>query len=143
VQCIPVALIATTLFNNHRTAAGLAAAATRLAPKGAETLAVFGAGKIAPAVIRYLALVRPFKRIFILGKGEQRAGELAALLRTMPEFRGRDVCANANPLAAVYDADVIVTLTTSDSPVIPGARGQRGCFGDPRRRLTPVGSRSR
>jgi len=48
-------------------------------------------------VIRYLALVRPFKRIFILGKGEQRAGELAALLRTMPEFRGRDVCANANP----------------------------------------------
>jgi ornithine cyclodeaminase len=58
-QCAPAALIATTLFNNHRTAAGLAAAAQVLAPAAAETLAVFGAGKIAPAVIRYLCLVRP------------------------------------------------------------------------------------
>jgi ornithine cyclodeaminase len=120
VQCTPMALIATTLFNNHRTAAGLAAAAMRLAPKPAETLAVFGAGKIAPAAIRYLSLVRPFSRIFIIGKGEQRAGELAASLRNTPEFQGRDIRAITDPLAAVYDADVIVTLTTADTPVFPG-----------------------
>jgi ornithine cyclodeaminase/alanine dehydrogenase-like protein (mu-crystallin family) len=128
VQCMPVALIATTLFNNHRTAAGLAAAAMRLAPKGAETLAVFGAGKIAPAAIRYLSLVRTFKRIFIIGRGEQRAGELAASLRTMPEFRGTDVRAITDPLAAVYDADVIVTLTTADTPVFPGRAVKDGAL---------------
>src|SRR5262249_8838680 len=62
VQCAPLALVATTRFNNHRTAAGLAAAARHLARENARTLAVFGAGKIAPAVIRYLTLVRPFER---------------------------------------------------------------------------------
>ena len=120
VQCTPIALIATTLFNNHRTAAGLASAAQRLAPKNAETLAVFGAGKITPAAIRYLSLVRPFKRISITGRGTRRAGDLARQLRGAPEFAGNDIRAVADPAEAVQDADVILTLTTSDAPVFPG-----------------------
>jgi ornithine cyclodeaminase len=127
-QCAPAALIATTLFNNHRTAAGLAAAAQVLAPAAAETLAVFGAGKIAPAVIRYLCLVRPIKRIAIVGRGAERSSELAARLRTLPEYFGRDVHAVADPAAAVAGADLIVTVTTSEAPVFPGRLVKAGAL---------------
>src|SRR5260370_12011342 len=61
VQCAPLALIATTRFNNHRTAAGLAAAARHLARKDARTLAVFGAGESPPAPLPSFALPPPAK----------------------------------------------------------------------------------
>ncbi len=44
-------------------------------------LALFGAGKIAPAAIRYLGLVRSFEAIDIVGKGSERAASLAASIR--------------------------------------------------------------
>ena len=82
--CQPLALIATTAFNNHRTGAGLAVAADVLAPQDARTLTIFGAGKIAPAVLQYLAAVRPFDKIFILGHGSARARELAMSIAQWP-----------------------------------------------------------
>jgi ornithine cyclodeaminase len=128
VQCVPTALVATTLFNNHRTAAGLAAAAQHLAPPKVKTLVVFGAGKIAPSVIRYLSIVRPFERILIVGRGSQRSGELAQTVRAMPEHFGRDVTAVSDAGAAVRDADVIVTITTADTPVFPGREVKPGAL---------------
>ncbi|MEH2470929.1 ornithine cyclodeaminase/alanine dehydrogenase-like protein (mu-crystallin family) [Nitrobacteraceae bacterium AZCC 2161] len=128
VRCVPTALVATTLFNNHRTAAGLAAAAQHLAPPKAKTLAVFGAGKIAPAVIRYLMLARPFERILIVGRETQRSSELAQAVRSSPEFAGRDVDSVTDASAAVRDADVIVTITTADMPVFPGRMVKSGAL---------------
>jgi ornithine cyclodeaminase len=118
--CEPLALIATTLFNNHRTGAGLAAGAAALAPEHAETLVIFGAGKIAPAAIRYIAEVRSLKRIFIFGQGKDRALALADVLSRWPLLSGCDVSADADLEAAVAAADIIVTLTTSSTPVFPG-----------------------
>jgi ornithine cyclodeaminase/alanine dehydrogenase-like protein (mu-crystallin family) len=128
VRCVPTALVATTLFNNHRTAAGLAAAAQHLAPPKATTLAVFGAGKIAPAVIRYLMLVRPFERILIIGRETHRSSELAQAIRSASEFAGSDVEAVSDASAAVRDADVIVTITTADMPVFPGRNVKSGAL---------------
>ncbi|HEY6834116.1 MAG TPA: NAD(P)-binding domain-containing protein [Pseudolabrys sp.] len=126
VECRPLAMIATTAFNNHRTAAGLAAAARRLAPPQARTLAVFGAGKIAPAVIRYLSAVRLFERILIVGHGPTRAGELAAAVGRWPGFEDRLVKAESDPAEAARQADVIVTITTAKTPVFPGAAAKSG-----------------
>jgi ornithine cyclodeaminase/alanine dehydrogenase-like protein (mu-crystallin family) len=128
VQCVPRALIAATLFNNHRTAAGVAAATRALAPPRAKKLAVFGAGKIAPEIIRYLARVRPFETIMIAGRGPQRAHDLAQRLREEPEFSGIDVDGTTDASAAVRDADVIVTVTTADAPVFPGRDVKPGAF---------------
>jgi ornithine cyclodeaminase/alanine dehydrogenase-like protein (mu-crystallin family) len=128
LQCRPTALIATTAFNNHRTAAGLAAAADRLAPVRTRSLAVFGAGKIAPAVIRYLALVRPLERIAIVGRGSQRSHELAKTMRNLPDFARCEVRPSTDPAEAVEDADVIVTITTADQPVFPGRNVKPGAF---------------
>ena len=126
VRCVPTALMATTLFNNHRTAAGLAAAARHLAPPKAKTLAVFGAGKIAPSVIRYLMLTRPFERVLIIGREPRRSSELALAIRSSSEFAERDVEAVTDAGAAVRDADVIVTITTADMPVFPGRMVKSG-----------------
>lgn len=118
--CVPLALIATTKFNNHRTAAGLAVAADLLAPKDAKTLVVFGAGKIAPAAIRYLYAVRKFTKIIILGKGPGRSAELARSLAGNAAFSDCAIGAGHDAAAATREADVIVTLTTSSTAVFPG-----------------------
>lgn len=127
-QCMPLAMIATTLFNNHRTAAGLAAAADALAPASVRRLALFGAGKIAPAAVRYLCAVRSFEAIDIVGKGLARASALADALRQMPQFSGIEIRASNDPEPAAAHADVIVTLTTSETPVFPGRAVRDGAL---------------
>ncbi len=126
--CSPLALIATTGFNNHRTAAGFAAAAQLLAPANSETLVIFGAGKIAPAAIRYLRHVRPIKRVLIVGRGPERATALADRVKVWPGFTDVSVEAMQDPAVAAAQADIIVTVTTSDTPVFPGAAVKPGAF---------------
>jgi len=128
VACRPVAWLSTTGFNNHRTAAGLAAAADRLAPRDARALTVFGAGKIAPAVIRYLKTVRPLERIVIVGRGPARAAALAARLKQQGDYAYCEVRAEADATSAVRDADIVVTITTATQPVFPGDAVQRGAL---------------
>lgn len=118
--CRVRALLTTTTFNNHRTAAGLAVAVDRFTPLGVETLTIIGAGKIAPAAIRYLKEVRPFRRITIVGHGPKRASELAERTRRDPAFADCDIRATTDATQATTGADVLVTLTTAATPVFPG-----------------------
>jgi ornithine cyclodeaminase len=126
VSCAPLALLATNAFNDHRTAAGLAAAADKLAPPQAKTLVVFGAGKLAPAVVRYLKLVRHFECVLIIGRRLARAKELAERLTHDPEFDGCEIAAETDADKAVSAADVIVTVTTATEPVFPGKAAKPG-----------------
>lgn len=120
----PAALLSTELFNEHRTAAGFAAAARVLAP-GAETLTVFGAGKSAPETIRYLRLALPgLRRIIVAGRSPAR---LAALAATMAG-EGIAIEAGLAPAEAAAAADVIVTVTTASEPVFPGAMVRPGAL---------------
>lgn len=118
----PRALLAASAFNEHRTAAGFAAAALRLAPPGAETLAVFGAGRSAPETIRYLAAALPsLGRVLIVGRSPERVAALAARIRTWPDTAHLAVATDRTGAEAADRADVIVTVTTSAEPVFPGA----------------------
>lgn len=118
----PRALIAASAFNEHRTAAGFAAAALRLAPPGAETLAVFGAGRSAPETIRYLAAALPLLgRVAIVGRAPERVAALAARVRQWPDTAHLAVETDLSAADAGRAADVIVTVTTSTEPVFPGA----------------------
>ena len=119
-ECRVRALLATTEFNNHRTAAGLAAAVDHFAPSRVESLTIFGAGKIAPATIRYLMSVRPFRKLTIVGRGLKRASELAERTRRDPAFFDCEIRATTDAAQAAGAADVLVTLTTSGDPVFPG-----------------------
>jgi ornithine cyclodeaminase len=123
----PRTLLAARLFNDHRTAAGFAAAAEVLAQPDARTLAIFGAGKSAPMTLRYLKAARPsLAELRLVGRAPERVAALKRLAEGWPEFAGVDVRTGLSPGEAVSGADLIVTVTTSDQPVFPGEAARAG-----------------
>lgn len=118
--CRPRAFIAAAGLNDHRTAAGFAAAARALGGGKARTLTVFGAGKIAAPAIRYIVEVCPIARVNIVARRPGRAEALAEALQKMPRMRGIEVSAALAREEAARQADIIVTVTTSDTPVVLG-----------------------
>ena len=82
----PRGLIAANAFNDHRTAAGLAAATRALAREDARTYTVYGAGKISFQAVRYVASVRPIERIILCSRTQSRVLALAERVRRTPEL---------------------------------------------------------
>ncbi|WP_284179515.1 ornithine cyclodeaminase family protein [Rhabdaerophilum sp. SD176] len=123
----PRALLAARAFNDHRTAAGFAVGADRLAAANAGILALFGAGKSAPLTLRYLKAVRPsIREIRLAGRTPGRVQALAAQAALWPELTDTRIVCAASPEAAVAGADIIATVTTSDRPVFPGGSVRPG-----------------
>jgi ornithine cyclodeaminase/alanine dehydrogenase-like protein (mu-crystallin family) len=123
----PRALLSARAFNEHRTAAGFAVGADRLAAPDAGILALFGAGKSAPLTLRYLKAVRPsIREIRLAGRAPGRVQALAAQAAHWPEFADTRICCAASPEAAVAGADLVATVTTADQPVFPGAAVKPG-----------------
>ncbi|MEI2385117.1 ectoine utilization protein EutC [Breoghania sp. JC706] len=98
-----------------RTAAAGAVAAKHLAREDARVAAIFGAGVQAGLQLEALRLVRPIEEARIWardpGKAEAKAAELSARL-AMP------VRAVEAPRAAMAGADVVVTTTPSETPLV-------------------------
>lgn len=123
----PAALIATTGFNDHRTAAGFAVAAQVLAPREAATLAVFGAGKLARPSLRYLAATRPIRRALLVGRTPGRAEALAEAASDWPELAGIEIRA-AGAEQAAAEADILCCATSAETPVFPGHHVRPGAL---------------
>ena len=98
-----------------RTAAAGAVAARHLSRPDSSIAAIFGAGMQARLQLEALTLVRPIREARIwardMAKAEAAATELAAKL----DFPIR---AEADPQAAVAGADIIVTTTPSETPIL-------------------------
>jgi ectoine utilization protein EutC len=98
-----------------RTAAAGAVAAKHFARPDASVAAVFGAGVQARLQLEALMLVRPIREARIwareTAKAEAAAAELAARF-------GIPVRAMIDPQAAVSGADIIVTATPADRPIL-------------------------
>ncbi|WP_026621101.1 ornithine cyclodeaminase (plasmid) [Ensifer sp. WSM1721] len=98
-----------------RTAAAGAVAAKHLSRKDASVAAVFGAGMQARLQLEALTLVRPIREARLwardAAKAEATAGKLAETL-------GFPVKAASDPKAAVAGADIIVTTTPSEKPIL-------------------------
>jgi ornithine cyclodeaminase/alanine dehydrogenase-like protein (mu-crystallin family) len=106
-----------------RTAAASAVATDALARRDARRLAVFGCGVQAASHVRALVRVRPLEEILVWGRSVERASGFA-------DRMGREV---AVPIRAIADAseaaasaDIICTVTGSDTPVLLGAWVQPG-----------------
>ena len=98
-----------------RTAAAGAVAARHLARADASVATIFGAGMQARLQLEALMLVRPIRAARIWARDETRAGRLAA------DFAGRhgiDVVAVADPRQAVRGADIVVTTTPAEKPIL-------------------------
>ena len=101
-----------------RTAASTAVATDILACKNARVLGVFGTGMEATTHIPMLMLVRDFDRILVYSRDKAQR-ELFA--EKMSRDNGIPVVASDSPGRVARESDVIVTATTSDTPVFDGS----------------------
>jgi len=113
----PLAVMDGRLITEMRTAAVSAAATKLLAPKDAKVLAILGSGVQARSHIEALRLVRQFQKIRVWSPNKSHAEQFA-----------REIGAQAMSAEdAIRDADVIVTATSSKTPVLHGTWLKSGC----------------
>jgi len=113
----PLAIMDGRLITEMRTAAVSAAATKLLAPPDAKALAILGSGVQARSHMEALRLVRPFEQIRVWSPTPEHAKNFA-----------EEVGATAMPAEqAVRGADVVVTVTSSKTPVLKGDWLKPGC----------------
>ncbi len=105
---------------NTRTAAPTGVATRALAREDARVLAVVGAGRHAPWQAHAVCCVRDIEEVRIYGptpaNRERVAADLGGRLRGRPSVRAVE-----DARAAVDGADVVITVTSANKPVIDGA----------------------
>ena len=113
----PLAIIDGRYITEMRTAAVSAAATKLLASPDAKVLAILGSGVQARSHVEALRLVRQFEETHIWSPTFEHAKRFAE------EIGGTAVSAEQ----AVRGADVVVTVTSSKTPVLKGAWLRTGC----------------
>ena len=113
----PLAIMDGRLITEMRTAAVSAAATKHLASPEAHVLAILGSGVQARSHFEALSLVRQFDEIRIWSRTTSSAEQLAK------EIGGKAMSAEQ----AVGGADVVVTVTSSTTPVLKGEWLKPGC----------------
>jgi ornithine cyclodeaminase/alanine dehydrogenase-like protein (mu-crystallin family) len=113
----PLAVMDGRLITEMRTAAVSAAATKLLAPKASKVLAILGSGVQARSHVEALRLVRQFEQIRVWSPNRSHAEQFAR------EIGARAMSAED----AVRDADVVVTVTSSKTPVLLGTWLKSGC----------------
>jgi ornithine cyclodeaminase/alanine dehydrogenase-like protein (mu-crystallin family) len=113
----PLAIMDGRLITEMRTAAVSAAATKLLAPADAKILAILGSGVQARSHLQALRLVRQFEEIRVWSLTREHAEQFAK------EIGARSASAEE----AVRGADVIVTVTSSKTPVLKGSWLKSGC----------------
>lgn len=98
-----------------RTPALSAVVIDRYAREGARTAAVLGTGREALPHLQMLARTLDLDEVRVWGRRSDAADEVTA--RSVR--RGVPAVAVHDPVAAVRDADVVVTVTSADSPIVP------------------------
>lgn len=106
----PLAVMDGRLITEMRTAAVSAAATKLLAPKDSKTLAILGSGVQARSHFEALRLVRQFNEIRAWSPNKSHAEQFTK------EIGARSTSAEE----AVRGADVVVTVTSSKTPVLRG-----------------------
>ncbi|HET9983039.1 MAG TPA: hypothetical protein VFQ38_05620 [Longimicrobiales bacterium] len=115
---LPVALLLDNGYLTElRTGAAGAVAARWLARPELRKVAVVGAGVQARFQVRALAAVRAVPRVEVWSRDAARAAACAAELRAE---LGVDAAAAPSVEAAVRDADLVVTVTPSRTPLVRG-----------------------
>ena len=107
----PLAVMDGRLITEMRTAAVSGAATKLLAPKNSSVLAILGSGVQARSHVEALRLVRQFEEIRVWSPNKSHAEQFAKEI-------GAKVMSAED---AVRGADVVVTVTSSKTPVLKGA----------------------
>src|SRR4051812_13661025 len=114
---VPLAVMDGTVITEMRTAAVSAVATKLLAAPDARVLAILGSGVQARSHWEALKNVRDFREVRVWSPNEQHASRFAAEIGGVAQ----------TPEDAVRGADVIVTVTSSRTPVLKGEWLKPGC----------------
>lgn len=98
-----------------RTAAAGAVAARHLAPEVVTTAGVIGTGVQARLQMQAAHLVRPFERVIVWGRDEQKAAECAKDLKNTLGVEAEIV---SDPAQLVSESQLVVTTTPAKEPVL-------------------------
>ncbi|MGR3316798.1 cyclodeaminase [Roseovarius indicus] len=98
-----------------RTAAAGAVAARHLAPEVVKTAGVIGTGVQARLQMQAAHLVRPFERVIVWGRDEQKAAECAKDLKNSLGVEAEIV---SDPAQLVDESQLVVTTTPAKEPVL-------------------------
>jgi ornithine cyclodeaminase len=112
----PLALIEGSTLTAIRTAAASGAATDLLAHPESETLAILGAGVQARSHIEAMCSVRPIKEIRVFSPTPANVDAMIDELNMTQAYHGTISRADS-ATAALRDADIICTTTTSATPV--------------------------
>jgi len=123
---IPLAIMDCTLLSAMRTGAVTGVGAKYLARRDSTEVAIIGAGVQARTQLEALKVALP-------GLQQVRAYDIRheaaeAFAAEMGERLGLDVRAVDTPEAAVRDADIVVTVTVADEPIVKEAWMKPGSF---------------
>jgi ornithine cyclodeaminase/alanine dehydrogenase-like protein (mu-crystallin family) len=99
-----------------RTGAISGVATDLLAPPGADTMAIIGAGAQAPDQVRAVHAVRPLRKLSVVDRDGSRASALADALR--PELPQVEIEAAGSVETAVSDAHIVTCATPATEPVL-------------------------
>lgn len=124
----PVCVMDGTLCSNIRVAAMGATAADVLARKDAETIGFIGAGEQAKMHLLGMKAVRPgLKRCYVGAKlPEEEQGFIESLRPILPDMEF--IACNTVLRDAVVDADIVVTATSAQAPLLKAAWIKKGAF---------------
>jgi ornithine cyclodeaminase/alanine dehydrogenase-like protein (mu-crystallin family) len=113
-----LALINGEALTAVRTGAGGGLATELLARSDAQVVAVFGSGVQARAQLEAACEVRQVREVRILGRTAASVEAFAAEIRAWPGAPAVSVA--DSPQQAVAGADIVITATTSETPVFDG-----------------------
>lgn len=105
-------------FDWLKTAAVSALATRYLAPPGSSVLALFGSGRHARSQLYTLSQAADVKRAQVYSRNPERR---RAFCEKMSAELGLEAVPVDSPNAALADADIVTTITTSPEPVFDGA----------------------
>jgi ornithine cyclodeaminase len=115
---IPLAILDASAVTAIRTAAVSAVATAALAREEARVLAILGAGVQARSHVNALLRVRQFEEVRIYAPTQDHAHSVIDSIERSPANWTLVAEAAATPRHAVEDADVVVTATSSRTPVL-------------------------
>ena len=123
-----------TYLTEVRTAAASAAATLALAGPDSTRLALLGAGVQARSHLAALAAVLPLERVRVASRTLESAERFAA--GQADRYPGISFEAARSPAAAISDADVVCTVSSSREPLVAAEAVPAGCH------INAVGSHS-
>jgi ornithine cyclodeaminase/alanine dehydrogenase-like protein (mu-crystallin family) len=112
-----LALMDGILLTAMRTGATSALATKYLSRENSETLGIIGAGAQAPFQAEAISKVRPIHRMLVYDKDRKIAENFSG---TVSDSLRIPVHVMASPRDVVVDSDILVTVTTSTTPVFDG-----------------------